>query len=430
MLDRNMIRENLDSVEGRLQDKAFELDRDAFLELDQEERTVRQEWEESRALRNKTSDEIAEMKKRGEDAGEKIQEMKQVSARIKELDEKIKSLEEAVRNLLAQVPNLPHESVPVGPDESANAVVREVGEIPEFDFDVKDHVDLGAGLGILDPERASKIAGARFTNYYGEGALLERALINFMLHVHTREHGYLEIIPPFMANSASFFGTGNLPKFEDDLFHVEGTDYYLVPTAEVPVTNVFANETLAEENLPINFVAYTPCFRSEAGSYGKDTKGLIRQHQFNKVELVKFSKPEESYDKLEELTSHAEEILRRLELPYRVVTLSTGDMSFSAAKTYDLEVWVPSQKKYREISSCSNFEDFQARRANIRYKAAGHKGTRLVHTLNGSGLAVGRTWVAILENFQQADGTIHIPEVLRPWMYDTEKLTGQSFMLG
>ena len=430
MLDRNMIRENLDSVQERLRGKAFELDRDAFLQLDSEERSVRQEWEESRALRNKTSDEVAEMKKQGEDAGHKIQEMKQVSARIKELDGKIKSLEEGVRNLLAEIPNLPHHSAPVGPDESANTVIRQVGEVPEFDFPVRDHVDLGASLGILDPERASKIAGARFTNYYGDGALLERALINFMLHVHVREHGYLEILPPFMANSTSFFGTGNLPKFEEDLFHVEGTDYFLVPTAEVPVTNVFAEEILAEENLPINFVAYTPCFRSEAGSYGKDTRGLIRQHQFNKVELVKFSKPEESYDKLEELTSHAEEILRRLELPYQVVALSTGDMSFSAAKTYDLEVWVPSQERYREISSCSNFEDFQARRANIRYRANGSKRTQLVHTLNGSGLAVGRTWVAILENFQQADGSVHIPEALRPWMYDAEKLTGQPFMLG
>ena len=430
MLDRSMIRENLDSVQERLRDKGFELDRDAFLKLDQEERSVRQEWEEARGLRNKTSDEIAEMKKQGEEAGEKIAEMKKVSARIKELDEKIKALEEGVRDLLAEIPNLPHPSVPVGPDETANALVREVGEVPEFDFTVRDHVDLGASLGILDPERASKITGARFTNYYGDGALLERALINFMLHVHVREHGYLEILPPFMANRASFFGTGNLPKFEEDLFHVEGTDYFLVPTAEVPVTNVFANEILDEKHLPFNFVAYTPCFRSEAGSYGKDTKGLIRQHQFNKVELVKFSKPEESYDRLEELTSHAEEILRRLELPYRVVTLSTGDMSFSAAKTYDLEVWVPSQEKYREISSCTNFEDFQARRANIRFKASGNKRSQWVHTLNGSGLAVGRTWVAILENFQQADGTVRIPEALRPWMYDAEKLTGQPFMLG
>lgn len=430
MLDRSMIRENLDSVQERLKCKGFELDQEAFLKLDQEERSVRQEWEEARGLRNKTSDEIAEMKKLGEDAGEKIAEMKQVSARIKELDEKIKSLEEGVRDLLAEVPNLPHPSVPVGPDETANALVREVGEVPEFDFTVRDHVDLGASLGILDPERASKITGARFTNYYGDGALLERALINFMLHVHVREHGYLEILPPFMANRASFFGTGNLPKFEEDLFHVEGTDYFLVPTAEVPVTNVFANEILDEEQLPINFVAYTPCFRSEAGSYGKDTRGLIRQHQFNKVELVKFSKPEDSYERLEELTSHAEEILRRLELPYRVVTLSTGDMSFSAAKTYDLEVWVPSQQKYREISSCTNFEDFQARRANIRFKASGNKRSQWVHTLNGSGLAVGRTWVAILENFQQADGTVRIPAALRPWMYDAEELTGHPFMLG
>ncbi|MEE2822136.1 MAG: serine--tRNA ligase [Acidobacteriota bacterium] len=429
MLDRGTIRENMDFIRVQLKKKAFELDCDAFFELDQEERSVRKEWEEMRALRNKTSDEISKMKQQSEDCDKKIQEMKKVSARIKELDEKIKLSESALRGFLADIPNVPHESVPTGRDESANIVVREVGEIPEFDFAVKDHVDLGANLGILDPERASKITGARFTNYYGDGALLERALISFMLHVHVKEHGYLEILPPFMANRASFFGTGNLPKFEEDLFHVDGTEYFLIPTAEVPVTNVFANEILAEEDLPINFVASTPCFRSEAGSYGKDTKGLIRQHQFNKVELVKFSKPEESYDNLEKLTSHAEEILRRLELPYRVVTLSTGDMSFSAAKTYDLEVWIPSQARYREISSCTNFEDFQARRANIRYKTSHNKRHQLVHTLNGSGLAVGRTWVAILENFQQADGTVLIPQALRPWMYDAEKLTGQSFVL-
>ncbi len=430
MLDRALIREKLDWVHQRLQTKNFDLDRKEFSKLDQEERSLRLEWEDLRALRNRTSEEIAQQKKQGKAGGQKIEQMKEVSAQIKKLDERVKTVQTQMHEFLSVIPNLPHESVPEGVDESSNSVVREVGEPPQFDFEVKDHVDLGVNLGILDAERAGKIAGARFTNYYGAGALLERALMNFMLDVHTREHGYLEILPPFMANRRSFFGTGNLPKFEADLFHVEGTDYFLVPTAEVPVTNVFADEVLAEENLPINFVAYTPCFRSEAGSYGKDTRGLIRQHQFNKVELVKFCKPEDSYQQLEELTSHAEEILRRLELPYRVVTLSTGDMSFSAAKTYDLEVWIPSQKRYREISSCTNFEDFQARRADIRFKSVGGKRARFVHTLNGSGLAVGRTWVALMENFQQADGTVRIPEVLRPWMYGMEQLTEEPFMLG
>ncbi|MDA2923320.1 serine--tRNA ligase [Acidobacteria bacterium AH-259-L09] len=429
MLDRTFIRENLSFVQERLKTKSFELDREEFLRLDQEERSVRMEWEELRALRNRTSDEIAELKKKGEDASQKIEQMKQVSARIKELDDQLKKLEGHINEFLAVIPNLPHESVPVGLDESFNTVTREVGAPPHFDFPVSDHVDLGVNLGILDLERASKVAGARFTNYYGAGALLERALISFMLDIHIREHGYLEILPPFMANRASFFGTGNLPKFEADLFHVDGTDYFLVPTAEVPVTNVFAGEILSEEDLPINFVANTPCFRSEAGSHGKDTRGLIRQHQFNKVELVTFCKPEDSYKQLGELTSHAEEILRRLEIPYRVVTLSTGDMSFSSAKTYDLEAWIPSQNTYRELSSCSNFEDFQARRANIRYKPGAGKRTRFVHTLNGSGLAVGRTWVAIVENFQQADGSVIIPEALRPYTYGMEQVTRESFVL-
>jgi seryl-tRNA synthetase len=321
-----------------------------------------------------------------------------------------------MHDFLAEIPNLPDNSVPVGPDESANRLERTVGDTPEFDFAVQDHVDIGIALSILDPERAAKIAGARFTNYVGMGARLERALTNFMLDIHTREHGYTEVLPPFMANSQSFFGTGNLPKFEEDLFKISDTDYYLIPTAEVPVTNIYAEEVLREEDLPIYYTAYTPCFRSEAGSYGKDTRGLIRQHQFNKVELVKFTTPDTSYEELEKLTSNAEEILKRLELPYRVVTLSSGDMSFSSAKTYDIEVWIPSQKTYREISSCSNFEDFQARRANIRYKPISGKKTRLAHTLNGSGLAVGRTWVALVENYQQADGSVIIPEALRPYM--------------
>ena len=430
MLDRNFIRDNLDSVEEQLARKSFQLDLLEFRNLDERERSLRVEWEELRAVRNRTSEEVAGLKKEGRDASQKITEMRDVSRRIKELDEQLKQQDTCMNQFLAQIPNLPHESVPVGPDASFNELVRKVGEPPEFGFQAKDHVDLGVQLGILDPERAGKITGARFTNYLGAGALLERALINLMLDVHTREHGYFEILPPFMANRASFFGTGNLPKFEEDLFHVEGTDYFLIPTGEVPVTNVFAGETLSAQDLTISFVAYSPCFRSEAGSYGKDTRGLIRQHQFNKVELVKFALPEDSYEQLEELTSHAEAILRLLDLPYRVVTLSTGDMSFSAAKTYDLEVWVPSQNTYREISSCSNFENFQARRANIRYKPEEGKRTRYVHTLNGSGLAVGRTWVALVENFQQPDGTVRIPEALQPYMGGMEQITEQPFMLG
>ncbi len=423
MLDRNFIRENLEFVEERLNTKGFQLDRAEFLELDQRERETRLEWEDLRARRNRASEDIARMKKQGQDASSAIDEMKRVSSRIKELDEEIGQLGNQVQDFLAIIPNLPHESVPIGADASANEVVRVVGTPRGFDFEVKDHVDLGMSLGILDMERASKIAGARFAAYYGAGAMMERALINFMMDVHTVDQDYLEILPPFMANRTSFFGTGNLPKFEADLFHVEGTDYFLVPTAEVPVTNVFAQEVLEEERLPISFSAYTPCFRSEAGSYGRDTRGLIRQHQFNKVELVKFCAPEDSYNQLERLTSDAEEILKRLELPYRVVTLSTGDMSFSSAKTYDLEVWLPSQNTYREISSCSNFEDFQARRANIRFKPKDGKRTRLAHTLNGSGLAVGRTWVAIVENYQQSDGSVIIPEALRPYMRGMERIT-------
>jgi len=427
MLDRNFIRQNLDLVEERLQRKGYILDRARFCELDDKERKCRIQSEELRALRNKTSEAIAALKKSGRNAQSQIQEMRRVSSEIKELDQELQALEEARNRFLADIPNIPHDTVPVGADESANRVERVVGEIPQFDFEIKDHVDLGIDLGILDPERATKIAGARFTNYYGQGARLERALINFMLDIQTIEHGYREVLPPFMANSTSFFGTGNLPKFEEDLFKVEGTDYYLVPTAEVPVTNLFAGEILEESDLPKYFTAYTPCFRSEAGSYGKDTRGLIRQHQFNKVELVKFVTPETSYEELERLTRDAEEILRRLELPYRVVTLSTGDMSFTSAKTYDIEVWIPSQDTYREISSCSNFEDFQARRANIRYRPQDSRKTRFVHTLNGSGLAIGRTWVAIVENFQQPNGTVIIPEALRPYMEGRECIVHESF---
>jgi seryl-tRNA synthetase len=416
----------LEQVETRLKTRRFSLAVEEFRSLDARERTVRIESEELRAGRNRTSNEIAQRRKRGDDASSQIREMKRVSARIKELDESLADLRGRMEAFLSWIPNLPAEGVPVGRDSGANKVVRVVGDPPEFSFPVRDHVELGARLGILDLERASKIAGARFSLYSGAGALLERALINMMLDLHTRSHGYREVIPPFMANRSSFFGTGNLPKFEEDLFRVADSDYFLVPTAEVPLTNIFAGEILEEVDLPINLTAYTPCFRSEAGSYGKDTRGLIRLHQFNKVELVKFTQPEDSSRQLEQLTSHAEAVLKALGIPYRVVVLSTGDMGFSAAKTYDLEVWVPSQNTYREISSCSNFTDFQARRCRIRYRPAQGSGNRLVHTLNGSGLAAGRTWVALVENFQEEDGSVRIPEALHPYMHGLERLVPEG----
>ena len=423
MLSRNFIKNNIELVQDKLKIKGFAFDATYFTELDRTERANRHEAEEMRALRNKTSEDIARLKKTGEDASEAILEMRNVSQRIKKLENELAEQAVSMQDFLSGIPNLPDESVPVGPDESANRVERSVGEPRKFDFEIKDHVDLGADLGILDMDRASKIAGARFSLSLGPGALMERALMNFMLDIHTREHGYLEVLPPFMANSDSFFGTGNLPKFEDDLFKLDGTDYYLVPTAEVPVTNIHAGEILDEEQLPLYMTAYTPCFRKEAGSHGRDTRGLIRQHQFNKVEMVKYTTPDKSYEELEKLTANAEEILKRLELPYRVVTLASGDMSFTSAKTYDMEVWLPSQETYREISSCSNFEDFQARRANIRYRPKDSKKTKFVHTLNGSGLAIGRTWVAIIENYQQEDGSVVIPEALRPYMNGLSSIT-------
>jgi seryl-tRNA synthetase len=369
-----------------------------------------------RHQRNRVNEKIAAMKKRGDDASAVIKEMKQVSSNIKDKEKDLSGFVDELNELLMVIPNLPHESVAIGKDEKDNPVIREWGKIQEMDFEPLSHWEIGERLGILDFARAAKLAGARFALYRGLGAKLERALINFMLDIHTKEHGYIEVLPPFMVNSASMTGTGQLPKFKEDLFKIEGWDYYLIPTAEVPVTNIHRDEILPEEELPIYYVAYTPCFRSEAGSYGKDTRGLIRQHQFNKVELVKFTRPEASYNELEKLTLNAEEILKRLELPYRVVSLCTGDLGFSAAKTYDLEVWLPGQNLYREISSCSNFVDFQARRAGIRFKRKGGSGTELVHTLNGSGLAVGRTLVAIIENYQQADGSVTIPEALRAYM--------------
>jgi seryl-tRNA synthetase len=416
MLDLKFVRTNVEAVEAMLKKRGYDLDLARFRSLDQGRRERLKVLEELRHGRNQVSDEIAAMKKKGQDASQMIARMKSVSSDIKEKEKEISGFLEELDALLMEIPNRVHDSVPVGVDESDNRVERTWGEIRRMDFEPLAHWDLGERLDILDFGRAAKLAGARFALYKGAGARLERALINFMLDIHTQEHGYTEVLPPFMVNSACMTGTGQLPKFKEDLFRLQDWDLWLVPTAEVPVTNIYREEILAGDQLPIYHVAYTPCFRSEAGSYGKDTRGLIRQHQFNKVELVKFTPPEASWDELEKLTEDAEEILKRLSLPYRVVTLCTGDLGFSAAKTYDLEVWLPGQNLYREISSCSNFGDFQARRAGIRFKRKGKGGTELVHTLNGSGLAVGRTVVAILENYQQADGSVIIPEALRPYM--------------
>lgn len=422
MLDLNLIRERFDLVKERLSTRGDTFNIDALLELDGQRRRLIVEVEGLRSQRNQTSELIGRLKREGRDTAELQAEMRRAAQRIRELEEELRACEQRVEQLAATIPNLPHPSVPVGRTSEDNVEVRRFGHPPEFSFEPRDHVELGERLGILDMPRAGKIAGARFGMYVGLGARLERALINFMLDLHTRERGYTEVLPPFIANRDSFFGTGNLPKFEADLFKLEGYDWYLVPTAEVPVTNIYRGEILEAAQLPAKFVAYTPCFRSEAGSYGKDVRGLIRQHQFNKVELVKFATPETSYDELESLTRDAEEVLRRLGLHYRVVVLCTGDMGFAAAKTYDIEVWLPSQNRFREISSCSNFEDFQARRAGIRYRPAPGARPRYLHTLNGSGLAVGRTWVAIVENYQQKDGSILIPEALRPYMDGLERI--------
>jgi seryl-tRNA synthetase len=422
MLEAKYIREHLDEVRERLALRGQAVNLDQFVLIDGERRKTIQEWERLRALQKKVSDEVSKKKRQGQDASDLIEEMKKVSQDLKGLDGVIEEKEKALQDFLLTIPNLPHASVPVGKDSSDNVEVRRWGEIPKFDFKPKPHWDLGEELGILDFKNGAKITGARFTVYWDLGAKLERALINFMLDLHTREHGYREVLPPFMVNRTTMTGTGQLPKFEEELFKVEGTDYFLIPTAEVPVTNIHQDEVLEEKALPLYYTAYTPCFRKEAGSYGKDTRGLIRQHQFNKVELVKFAKPENSYDELEKLLSNAEEVLKRLKLPYRVVNLCTGDLGFSASKTYDIEVWLPGQDTFKEISSCSNFEDFQARRAKIRYRISGKSKTEYVHTLNGSGLAVGRTLVAILENYQQADGSVVIPEVLRHYLYGVEKI--------
>jgi seryl-tRNA synthetase len=425
MLDKNFVRENLDLVRDRLTARGGNYPLDELIAAESERKAITLRSEELRRQRNEASEKIGKLKKSGQDTSSEQARVKDISVEIKAAEEGMRLIEERLNTLLHGIPNLPHSSVPTGHDESANLEIRSWGSIPKFDFQPLDHVDLGTALGILDMERAVKITGTRFSLLLGPGALMERALINFMLDVHTRYHGYKEVLPPFMANSTSLFGTGNLPKFAQDLFKIEGTDYFLIPTAEVPVTNIHQNEVLDGASLPHKYVAYTPCFRSEAGSYGKDTRGLIRQHQFNKVELVKFADPDNSYDELESLTRDAEDILQRLELPYRVVILCTGDMGFSSAKTYDIEVWLPSQERYREISSCSNFEAFQARRANIRYR--GQDGKRQhVHTLNGSGLAIGRTWVAIVENYQQKDGSIMVPMALRPYLGGLEVIRKET----
>jgi seryl-tRNA synthetase len=414
MHDLSHFRANFDAIARRLATRANPPNLDQFRDLDARRRSAISQAEELKRRRNEESAQIAQQKRAGADTAEQQKQVRALGDQISTLDEQVKALDEEFRELLAGVPNVPHESVPVGKDSEDNLEVRRVGGPRQFDFEPKAHWDLGQALGILDLERASKITGARFALYWGVGARLERALINFMLDVHTRHHGYTEVLPPFMVNSQSLYGTGNLPKFKEDLFKCEGHDFWLIPTAEVPVTNIYRDETIDSDALPVKLCAYTPCFRSEAGSYGRDVRGIIRQHQFQKVELVKFTRPEESYEELEKLTADAEDILVRLGLPFRTVVLCTGDMGFSSAKTYDIEVWLPGQNGYKEISSCSDFEAFQARRAGIRFKA-GRK-SEYAHTLNGSGLAVGRTWVAIVENYQQADGSVVVPEALRPYL--------------
>jgi seryl-tRNA synthetase len=414
MHDLAYFRANFDRIAERLATRSNPPDLDQFRELDRRRRAAISQAEQLQARVNAQSAQIGPLRKAGGDTTALQEEVRARKGEIAGLEEQKKAADEEFRQLLAGIPNVPHESVPVGRSEADNLEVRRWGAPPQFDFEPKAHWDLGKDLGILDLERAAKITGARFALYWDLGAKLERALVNFMLDVHTREHGYTEVLPPFMVNSKSLFGTGQLPKFKEDLFKCEGQDFWLIPTAEVPVTNIYRDETLEAGELPVSLCAYTPCFRSEAGSYGRDVRGIIRVHQFQKVELVKFTRPETSYDELEKLTADAEDILQRLGLPYRTVALCTGDIGFSAAKTYDIEVWLPGQNGYKEISSCSNFESFQARRAGIRFRSG--KKSEFVHTLNGSGLAVGRTWVAIVENYQQKDGSVVVPEALRPYM--------------
>ena len=424
MLDIKYLRQNIDFVSGKMRERGQEMNLERFITLDAGRREIIREVEGLRGERNAVSKQIGEKKKNREDATGIIARMGDVSNRIKELDEALKKTDDDLAAILMTLPNVPHESVVCGKGKGAedNPVVRVWGERPQFSFAPRPHWEIGESLNILDFARGAKITGARFTLYRGLGARLERALINLMLDLHTGRHGYTEVMTPFMVNRESMTGTGQLPKFEEDLFRIDKVDYFLIPTAEVPVTNIHRDEILSEKELPIYYVAYSPCFRAEAGSYGKDTRGLIRQHQFNKVELVKFAKPESSYEELEKLTLNAEEVLKRLKIPYRTVCLCTADLGFSSAKTYDLEAWLPGQDAYREISSCSNFEEFQARRASIRFRREESGKVEFVHTLNGSGLAVGRTLVAVLENYQQADGSVVIPEALRPYMGGVDRI--------
>ena len=428
MLDLSYVRDHLPAVAESMRRRGQNPDallRD-FADINSKRSKAITEVETLKAQRNQASEEVAKRKKSGQPADDLIAQTKSLREKIESLEKTAESFDADLRTLLIAIPNIPHSSVPTGKDAADNLEVRKWGTAPKFDFAPKPHWELGEQLGILDFERAAKLSGARFAVYWDLGAKMERALANFMLDLHTREHGYTEVLPPFMVNSDSMYSTGQLPKFAGDLFKCEGADLWLIPTAEVPVTNLYRNETLDAARLPISLTAYTPCFRSEAGSYGKDVRGIIRQHQFQKVELVKFSKPEDSYAELEKLTANAEMVLQRLGLHYRVVTLCTADMSPNSAKTYDIEVWLPGQQLFREISSCSNFEAFQARRANIRFRRDGSKKSELVHTLNGSALAVGRTWLAILENFQQADGSVIVPEALRPYM-GTDRITAKKF---
>jgi seryl-tRNA synthetase len=420
MLELNFVRDNLPLVEEKLRQRGMKPSEvlKNFAQVDAQRRQAITSAETMKAQRNRASEEIAKLKKSGQDASAQIEETKKLREQVEELGKAAEEYETRLRQILVGIPNMPHPSVPIGKSADDNLEVRRWGATPQFDFAPKPHWEIGEQLGVLDLERAAKISGARFAVYWDMGARLERALANFMLDLHTRDHGYTEVLPPYMVNSESMYGTGQLPKFAADSFKVPhgDKDLWLIPTAEVPVTNLYRDEVLEAARLPVSLTAYTPCFRSEAGSYGKDVRGIIRQHQFQKVEMVKFTRPEDSYEQLEKLTHDAEEVLQKLGLHYRVVTLSTGDMGFSAAKTYDIEVWLPGQQLFREISSCSNFESFQARRANIRYRPEGKNKTEFVHTINGSGLAVGRTWVAIVENYQQADGSVLVPEALRPYM--------------
>jgi seryl-tRNA synthetase len=417
MLDMKLLRNRFDEVKARLQHRGEDISGlDSFQQLDEKRRELLRQTEQLKNQRNTVSREIAQKKKAGEDATAEIENMRRVGDEIKRLDEELRRVEAELEDILLTIPNLPHESVPVGNSEEDNVPVRQWGEVPQFDFEPKPHWEIAQALDILDFERAGKVVGSRFVFYKGAGARLERALINFMIDLHTEQHGYVEMLPPYIVNRDSMTGTGQLPKFEEDAFGVRDTDYFLIPTAEVPVTNFHAGEILSEEELPIRYAAFSACFRSEAGSAGRDTRGLIRLHQFNKVELVKFVRPEDSYQELEKLVADAEKVLQLLELPYRVLNMCTADLGFTAAKKYDLEVWLPSSGTYREISSCSNFEDFQARRANIRFRRNPKSKPEFVHTLNGSGLAIGRTVAAILENHQQADGSVRIPKALQPYM--------------